>query len=202
MIARKSLDTALLMIISEHSQGITGYAIIKELGERFSNAFPSSPGTIYPRLRKLADNGLIREDNKNYIITDKGYDMIAAESPNVLEKNLGDLPDILLGFMQSLPSTLQLDKIPEIFNKIGCGFNLQEYAEQFIKNVKKEPIDPAQKIDEFQNLRKTIEDTEEQFKKQLDTFHAIKLQIDDEIARLRKEEKKRVRPTIEWETDD
>lgn len=53
-----------------------GYEVIKELEERFGGWYSPSPGTIYPTLEYLADQGLVRvvetEGRKTYHITPEG----------------------------------------------------------------------------------------------------------------------------------
>ena len=53
-----------------------GYDIIKEMESRFCGFYSPSPGTVYPTLQMLEDQGLVRskeEDGKRiYEITDKG----------------------------------------------------------------------------------------------------------------------------------
>ena len=53
-----------------------GYEIIKEIEERFGGWYTPSPGTVYPTLELLADQGLVRavetEGRKTYHITPEG----------------------------------------------------------------------------------------------------------------------------------
>lgn len=53
-----------------------GYEVIKELEERFGGWYSPSPGTVYPTLEYLADQGLVRvvetEGRKTYHITPEG----------------------------------------------------------------------------------------------------------------------------------
>ena len=53
-----------------------GYEIIKELEERFGGVYTPSPGTVYPTLQLLEDQGLVRgvetEGRKVYHITPEG----------------------------------------------------------------------------------------------------------------------------------
>ena len=58
-----------------------GYDIIKELEERFSGAYSPSPGTVYPTLAMLEDQGFAvarnEEGKKVYEITDEGRRYLA-----------------------------------------------------------------------------------------------------------------------------
>ena len=53
-----------------------GYEVMKELGERMHGCYSPSPGTVYPTLQWLEDEGLVRakdvEGKKVYEITDAG----------------------------------------------------------------------------------------------------------------------------------
>ncbi|MCM0614780.1 PadR family transcriptional regulator [Paenarthrobacter sp. TYUT067] len=53
-----------------------GYELIKALGERFGGTYSPSAGTIYPRLGKLEEEGLVATETEGrrtkYLITDAG----------------------------------------------------------------------------------------------------------------------------------
>jgi DNA-binding PadR family transcriptional regulator len=53
-----------------------GYEVIRLLQDRFLGVYAPSPGTIYPRLARLEEEGLVTHDEvdgrKVYRITDKG----------------------------------------------------------------------------------------------------------------------------------
>jgi len=57
-----------------------GYEVIRLLQDRFMGVYAPSPGTIYPRLARLEEEGLLTHDEddgrKIYRITDKGRDEI------------------------------------------------------------------------------------------------------------------------------
>jgi DNA-binding PadR family transcriptional regulator len=57
-----------------------GYEVIRLLQDRFMGVYAPSPGTIYPRLARLEEEGLLAHDDvdgrKVYRITDKGRDEI------------------------------------------------------------------------------------------------------------------------------
>ena len=57
-----------------------GYEVIRLLQDRFMGVYAPSPGTIYPRLARLEEEGLLAHDEvdgrKIYRITDKGRDEI------------------------------------------------------------------------------------------------------------------------------
>src|SRR6266571_2008503 len=57
-----------------------GYEVIRLLQDRFMGVYAPSPGTIYPRLARLEEEGLLTHDEKEgrkiYRITDKGREEI------------------------------------------------------------------------------------------------------------------------------
>jgi len=67
-----------------------GYEVIRLLQDRFMGVYAPSPGTIYPRLARLEEEGLVTHDEvdgrKVYRITDKGREEIQAR--------LDDLADL------------------------------------------------------------------------------------------------------------
>jgi DNA-binding PadR family transcriptional regulator len=67
-----------------------GYEVIRLLQDRFMGVYAPSPGTIYPRLARLEEEGLVTHDEnggrKVYRITDKGREELRNRS--------GDLSDL------------------------------------------------------------------------------------------------------------
>ncbi len=67
-----------------------GYEVIRLLQDRFMGVYAPSPGTIYPRLARLEEDGLVTHEEvdgkKIYSITDKGREEIRS--------SLGDLADL------------------------------------------------------------------------------------------------------------
>jgi DNA-binding PadR family transcriptional regulator len=67
-----------------------GYEVIRLLQDRFMGIYAPSPGTIYPRLARLEEEGLVTHEEvdgkKIYSITDKGREEIRSR--------LGDLADL------------------------------------------------------------------------------------------------------------
>src|SRR5215469_6652392 len=67
-----------------------GYEVIRLLQDRFMGIYAPSPGTIYPRLARLEEDGLVTHEEvdgkKIYSITDKGREEIRSR--------IGDLADL------------------------------------------------------------------------------------------------------------
>src|SRR5215471_10605200 len=66
-----------------------GYEVIRLLQDRFMGVYAPSPGTIYPRLARLEEEGLVTHDEvdgrKVYRITDKGREEIQARLDDLAE---------------------------------------------------------------------------------------------------------------------
>jgi DNA-binding PadR family transcriptional regulator len=73
-MGRGDVRAAVLALLAE--KPMHGYQIIQEIDERSDGAWKPSPGSVYPTLQLLADEGLIsaKESNgrKSYSLTDAG----------------------------------------------------------------------------------------------------------------------------------
>ncbi len=72
---RGDVRAAALALVSE--QPLNGYQIIQEIGERSGGVWRPSPGSVYPALQQLEDEGLIRAvagdgGRRAYQLTDEG----------------------------------------------------------------------------------------------------------------------------------
>lgn len=76
VFAHGHLRLYLLSLLAESGRGMHGYELIQALGERFGGTYVPSAGTIYPRLGKLEEEGLVTKiaDGRKtiYEITDAG----------------------------------------------------------------------------------------------------------------------------------
>ena len=79
-MARGDVRAAIIALLSE--QPMHGYQIIQEISDRSGGAWKPSPGSVYPTLQLLADEGLVEVDEadgrKTYALTTEGR--LAAES--------------------------------------------------------------------------------------------------------------------------
>src|ERR1035438_4646561 len=66
-----------------------GYEVIRLLQDRFLGVYAPSPGTIYPRLARLEEEGLVTHDEvdgkKIYRITEKGREEIRGRMDDLAE---------------------------------------------------------------------------------------------------------------------
>lgn len=81
VFAHGHLRLYLLSLLAETGRGMHGYELIQALGERFGGTYVPSAGTIYPRLAKLEEEGLVTKvaDGRKtvYEITDAGRSELA-----------------------------------------------------------------------------------------------------------------------------
>lgn len=82
VFAHGHLRLYLLSLLAESNTGMHGYELIQALGDRFGGTYVPSAGTIYPRLAKLEEEGLVTKsaDGRKtvYSITDAGRAELAA----------------------------------------------------------------------------------------------------------------------------
>ncbi|MCC2031130.1 PadR family transcriptional regulator [Microbacterium allomyrinae] len=79
-VARGDVRAAVLAILAE--KPMHGYQIIQEIEARSDGAWKPSPGSVYPTLQLLADEGLISAEEsggkKTYSLTDSGREEVAS----------------------------------------------------------------------------------------------------------------------------
>ena len=77
---RGDIRTASLLLLAEEPRN--GYAIMQEIEQRSNGVWRPSPGSVYPALAQLEDEGLIRSEEsdgrKRFVITDAGREQIAS----------------------------------------------------------------------------------------------------------------------------
>ena len=77
---RGDVRTAILALLTE--EPMHGYQIMQELIERSGGVWQPSPGSVYPSLQQLADEGLVtshdQEGRKIFVLTEDGNAAAAA----------------------------------------------------------------------------------------------------------------------------
>jgi DNA-binding PadR family transcriptional regulator len=83
---RGDVRAAALALLAE--EPMNGYQIIGEISERSDGVWRPSPGSVYPALQQLEDEGLIRAEagdggRRAYVLTDEGREYVAAHLDEV-----------------------------------------------------------------------------------------------------------------------
>jgi DNA-binding PadR family transcriptional regulator len=93
---RGDIRTAALLLLAEEPRN--GYQIMQEVQERSGDVWRPSPGSVYPALAQLEDEGLIRSEEhdgrKLYALTDEGRAYVeerGTERPAPWEQMSGDV---------------------------------------------------------------------------------------------------------------
>jgi DNA-binding PadR family transcriptional regulator len=77
--SRGDVRAAILLLLDEQPRN--GYSVMQEVEERSSGAWRPSPGSIYPALAQLEDEGLVApadsEQGKAFALTDAGREYVA-----------------------------------------------------------------------------------------------------------------------------
>jgi DNA-binding PadR family transcriptional regulator len=78
---RGDVRAAALALLAEEPRN--GYQIIQEIGERSGGVWRPSPGSVYPALQQLEDEGLVRAEaddggRRAYVLTDAGREYVDA----------------------------------------------------------------------------------------------------------------------------
>jgi DNA-binding PadR family transcriptional regulator len=91
-----------------------GYEVIRLLRDRFMGVYAPSPGTIYPRLARLEDEGLVTHDEENgrkvYRITEAGREELHSRGAELdeLEEELSEsVSDIAREFGEDVRATVR-----------------------------------------------------------------------------------------------
>jgi hypothetical protein len=84
---RGDVRTAALALLA--GQPMNGYQIIGEIGERSGGAWRPGPGSVYPALQQLQDEGLIQAGpgetgHRGYVLTGSGREYAAAHPGELL----------------------------------------------------------------------------------------------------------------------
>jgi DNA-binding PadR family transcriptional regulator len=95
---RGDIRTAALLLLAEEPRN--GYQIMQEVQERSDGVWRPSPGSVYPALSQLEDEGLIRSEEgdgrKLFALTDEGRAVVqerGEDKPAPWEQMSGDVSD-------------------------------------------------------------------------------------------------------------
>jgi DNA-binding PadR family transcriptional regulator len=132
---RGDIRTAALLLLAEEPRN--GYQIMQEVQERSDGVWRPSPGSVYPALSQLEDEGLIRSEEsdgrKLFAITDEGRALLAerdSDAPAPWEQMSGgvsdeafkarhQIKDVALAFVQVMRtgSDAQIAKAREVLDR-------------------------------------------------------------------------------------
>lgn len=95
---RGDVRAAILVLLSEEPRN--GYQLMQEIEERSDGAWRPSPGSVYPALSQLEDEGLVKatdtDGRKQFILTDEGNKHVE-ENREKLGEPWADLGDSVKG---------------------------------------------------------------------------------------------------------
>lgn len=81
-VKRGDVRQAILALLAEQPRN--GYQLIQEISERSGGVWKPSPGSIYPALQQLEDEGLVRaeeyEGKRQFILTESGEQYVKEQS--------------------------------------------------------------------------------------------------------------------------
>lgn len=98
---------AILSLLAEESRN--GYGLIKEIGERTGGAWTPSPGSVYPTLQQLVDEGLVETTSD-----DKRSDyQLTADGRTYVEEHATELAEVWAG------STEHTEANADLFSSVG-----------------------------------------------------------------------------------
>jgi DNA-binding PadR family transcriptional regulator len=112
---RGDIRSAILKLLAEGPRN--GYQIMQALEERSSGAWRPSPGSVYPALSQLEDEGLVRAESvgtgRVFALTDEGRAYVKTlpndpEPPWQPADWQGDIVELVLVAKQALPAIIQI----------------------------------------------------------------------------------------------
>jgi DNA-binding PadR family transcriptional regulator len=103
-VGRGDVRIAILYLLEE--EPMHGYQIIQEISERTDGVWNPSPGSVYPTLQQLADEGLVlaeeREGKNVFSLTEDGAEMVASsKQAPPWERMAGGMSDNLIGLREA-----------------------------------------------------------------------------------------------------
>lgn len=195
LIRGKTLDLLILSMLLEQKEPLTGYSIAKVIEKQFSPFASPSPGTIYPRLKKLELNGDIKSSEDNgYSITNQGRALIESSVKGIVDNAFQSWSIIYKSFIENL----SFPRKYQIMDKFG---DFYQFNIKTLKSCCHASDDMSS--EELHASQKSLE----QMKQEIQTKSTATIaQIDQTLAQiqeiLEKKQEARKKPTIIWEDDD
>ncbi len=95
---RGDVRTAILDVLATSEEPVNGYQIIQHIAERTGEAWKPSPGSVYPTIAQLQDEGLVEETpdgRKTLRITEEGRRRVEAHADGIARMwRVFDEPDV------------------------------------------------------------------------------------------------------------
>lgn len=85
-VRRGDVRSAILDVLAQAEQPINGYQVIQQIAERTEDAWKPSPGSVYPTMAQLADEGLIEDapvGRKTVQLTEAGRTHVAENADEI-----------------------------------------------------------------------------------------------------------------------
>ncbi len=85
-VRRGDVRSAILDVLAQSEQPINGYQVIQQIAERTEDAWKPSPGSVYPTMAQLADEGLIEDapvGRKTVQLTEAGRTHVAENADEI-----------------------------------------------------------------------------------------------------------------------
>ena len=83
---RGDVRTAILDVLGAAAEPINGYQVIQQIAERSNGAWKPSPGSVYPTISQLQDEGLVEDaptGRKTLQLTDAGRERVTADAEEI-----------------------------------------------------------------------------------------------------------------------
>jgi DNA-binding PadR family transcriptional regulator len=100
---RQLIDSLILAILGQNPDGLTGYAVMKELEQALHPIPVPGTGTIYPRLDNLLEQGDLAKKGNLYILTDQGQAKISQDIENLLHNSVKNMRIFYKNLLSYLP---------------------------------------------------------------------------------------------------
>jgi len=142
---------------------MSGSEIMNEIERRTNGCWKPSPGSVYPLLAWLQDNGYVREvpteesGVKRYTLTDKGKQLLEEQRKVRAQFRMGRklfVPPLMGAFWLGIPSR-ETEEIRESFRRLfkallSLGLTLEErFSEKAIKEVLAVLDETAKRLEEI-----------------------------------------------------
>ncbi len=143
---------------------MSGSEIMNEIEKRTNGCWKPSPGSVYPLLAWLQDNGYIREAPseesgvKRYTLTDKGRQLLEEQRKMRCHLRMGRklfVPPLIDSFLLCLPHE-QTEEVLEAFRRLfkaflSLGLTLEErFSEQTLKETLQVLNETSQRLEDIE----------------------------------------------------